>query len=256
MDRVFYRYMAGHVLETLSNCWFMVSRPSKYRKSWSASAPDDGTECMPQIDMVEQFPWLANYKVEPSVFRENFNAVFANPKTMDSMIRILCLSDPARRSDTDLYMWDKYAGSFSGARIGIQLSVDENTEYAAYKEFRGEYVKYENRQNIINTSNIKTREDLTNQCFNIIYKKNTSYIKESEFRLLTDCRHLRQRKGHKGIDFLRLQNGMIVSVDVGYKMPRRDVVALFKLCKRNYNIHNFREAMPHEKSVEYKVLQK
>lgn len=250
MNCVFYRYMDSHVLETLRNCWFMVSRPGKYRKRWSPSAPNDSTECMPQLDMAEQFPMLANFMVEPSVFRENFNTVFADPKTMDKVIRILCLSDPSRHTDTDLYMWNTYGGSFFGARIGIQLSVDENDVCAAHKEFRGEYVKYEHEQNIIHTSDVETQDGLTDQCFNVIFKKNTSYIKESEFRLLTDCRY---SKKYKGIDFLPLQNDMIVSVDVGFKMPKKDVSALFKLCKTNYNLHSFRMATPNGKLVEYKV---
>ena len=250
MYRVFYKYMRSHWLKTLGNCRFMVSRPSKYWKEWSHSAPSDPAECLPTINGGERFPLLERLSLSPAVFREQFNKEFADPNTMDRIIRILCLSDPSKCAATDLHRWEKYGATFEGVRIGIRLPVGDDGVCASYREFRGEYVSYEATPNIIQTRGILTHTELSDKCFEVIFKKDRAkFSVESEFRLLTDCRHVKRDSG--GLDFLQLENKMIFSVDVGYKMSKENIKALFKLCKRNFSLSGFRKAMPHGALVEY-----
>lgn len=251
MDRIFYRYLSSHGFETLKNCWFKVARPSKYWGNWSSTAASDPFECKPQIVVNGQSLLLEGAKVDHATFADNFNKVFRAPKTMDSMVRILCLSDPLRHPGTDMHMWYRYGGKFSGVRIGIKLSADEDGVCNMCRRFRGEYVKYVKSQNIICTSDIATQDELSERCFDVIFKKGTKFKLESEYRLLTvrGC-----WESNNGIDFLPLDNDMIVSVDIGFGMPEAAKVKLLRHCKRNFNLDSIKEARCAGRSVEYREL--
>lgn len=251
MERIFYRYLSSHSIETLKNCWFKVARPSKYWGDWSSTAASDPLECKPQILMDGQSPFLDRFGGDHKTFADNFNKVFNAPKTMDSMVRILCLSDPLRHPGSDLHMWYRYAGKFSGVRIGIKLSVDEEGVCNLCRRFRGEYVEYAKLHNIIRASDIVTQDELSERCFNVIFKKDIKFKLESEYRLLTVHGYC---KTNKGLDFLPLDNDMIVSVDIGFKMSRAEKTRLLRLCKRNFNLDSCREARCAGRSVEYKDL--
>lgn len=256
MKHVFYRYMASHGFETLRNCWFMVSKPSKFRKEgWSPMAPTDDAECMPQLggDGQSVFPLLDRLGIPKERYKQLFNNIFASPETLDQIIRILCLSDPERNLKTDMYMWKHYAANFAGLRIGIELDV-ENGVCNMLKRFRGEYVRYEFKHNEIQPEQITTNEDISECCFNILYKKARSsegqkgYEIESEFRLIVDERFWKTSGDQC---FLPLDNGMIVSVDVGCKMAKRDVEKLYAHCIKNFALRRFAKASPIGEVVAY-----
>ena len=251
MEHIFYRYLSSHGFETLKNCWFMASRPSKYWGNWSSTAASDPFECKPQMVIDGRSLLLEGVKVDHAAFADNFNAAFNDPQTMDSMVRILCLSDPLRHSSTDLYMWYRYGKKFSGVRIGIKLSLDEEGVCNMLRRFRGEYVKYGRLQNNISTSDITTQDDLSERCFNVIFKKSTRFRLESEFRLLAGSKYC---KSTRGLDFIPLDNDMIVSVDIGYRMPDAAKMKLLRHCKRNFNLDFIKEARCAGRTVEYKEL--
>lgn len=260
--KVFYRYLRSHGLETLQDGRFLVSQPSKF---WHWERDDRGLsdpkECKPQLR--GSFSQSAVRKVFPGIdevryskiFKMNFNKEFAAADTL-GFVRILCLCSPERRPDTDAYMWSTYADSFRGLRLGVEIEVEDDSMTSSDRDFIGQYVQYSDDSNVLNASTISDMTKLGDGAFDVIFKKDSRFIKESEYRLLMVIDEERKhcpnliREGANA--FWIFPKEIIVSLDIGVDMPKSKQEKLIQCCEEKYTlVRSPNVAIPHGEEVEY-----
>ncbi len=240
MIRVFYRYLCSHWVETLRNCEFMASKPSKFRNIELANP--DPLDCLPQLDGVvprnileKGLPPNLEKRNGPPSFPENFTAayndLFRKNEAMDAVLRILCLSD-VRDSNTDAYMWKNYANNFSGVRIGIALNVGSQAE-TNFGRYIGRRVEYCDSPNLISAKGLDHPSRLSDYEWDVIFRKAKKFEIENEYRIVTARNQWVSRSGR---EYVRLLNENIAAVDVGCHVQIKDRKRLMKFCRRNFNL--------------------
>ena len=258
MKKVLYRYLRSHWMETLRNCEFMVSRPSKFRKMESDNS--DPLDCLPQLNGVVSRNILERGLPQnldknqvspcfPEKFTANFNDFFRKDEAMDSVLRVLCLSD-ASDNNTDMHMWKNYANDFAGVRIGIGLNLGDELE-TNFGGYMGRWVEYCDNPNLIIAKTLSHPRELSDWNWDIIFKKAKKFAVEKEYRIVTASNLWVSRAGG---EYVRLLNENIISVDVGCLVPLKERKKLMKFCRKNFNLVRMSVAQPNQSgNVEYSV---
>ncbi len=250
MTLIVYRYLneVKYAVEALRTCSFKVSSPAKY---WGLEGCrlglEDDAECRPKIVTSNECGPLFLSAEHKKTFTQAFNETYSRRSTIADVVRILCLSNPEWDPSADFHMWRKYGGDFSGVRIGIRLDVD-NDLISKSDNFRGERVSYCVNPNVVDVDKALVVDDISEQCFNICFRKSKNFKIESEYRLMT---RVGKWRTYGGGDYLLLKNEMIASVSVGIRARKEEVSQLLKVCKKNYDIGEILFAQPDDGSVAY-----
>jgi len=240
-----YRYLHTHGYETLRDHEFLVSPPGKFndaldcaarivglpshealeerygeRNGWMATAEKNGftaDEILMALNCPEKVPTPERYA---EVVRENFRT----RRSIDKVLRVLCLCDADGCPKTDRRMWNRYA-KHDGVRIGLDFVADDSSN-----KFLCRKVNY---MDSCATIDLSTADGLQSSFdfMAVATTKENQWAPEREYRLLA----LHRLCKHVGtLDFLPFNREIIRRVDIGYKMKANAVKGLVKMIRKHY----------------------
>lgn len=240
---VCWRYLASHWEDTLKNMRFMVSAPNAFK--------EDPCDCVCEVDGVlpedvwQRYRKTHNWRDEArrlNIPEDELGALLnskllnrdflsrvirekiSDRSAMSEKYRILCTSNSCASLRTEMHMWEKYAGKFSGVRIGLMFEQGMDLNGA----IRVQEVSYCDDGPVWNLSDMTEFPPNGEFLIPTIMTKREEYSVEQEYRLLimdSRCDH------EKGRSFWHCRPEFIRVLDLGPLFERSRILELAKLAR-------------------------
>lgn len=261
---ILYRYLKDFYIDALKDESFKVSRACEF---------DDKADCAIEIVgcprkgfktgdsrmdlLLATSPYEEGIRRRMEIIKDCNDMLrravraYTNDEIADSfpteMLFFLCFSDVANIEEVNKYMWASYGGEMSGVRFGFEVNGVSQDRDLLSKEVmirKVRYVKKGSKGKQINANKLNSLKELHEKIIDQLFVKycvdpdNTAaeYYKEREYRccFAKGMSSLENRGMYYFIPFSALTGMKLVSIDIGYRVPKKDMNEIKSIVDRKW----------------------